>query len=428
MPLSWIFGVTDEALPPPEEDALDPELSITRTISTEDVKGGTFPSINAPPSGIFPSSSSSIITQVAAVGSSQGWKVLSRTDSTEEMTGGVFPCVNDQPPSPTSQGKASGSKPLRPAGLPPPAPRSPPMVAFSRRGGRAAKAPSFKTTDAVVTSPSQQQTPGAAPVTQASSGVAIPGPAERPVGSSPFVLPNRPPVSRPPVELSFYARPEGRTPGLVQDIHSSCAPPVTRTAELPDANLANNQEGGISAASGASDTHSGASDTRSAAMSTVGNQASSQPTRRNNATTAETQMSSSPEYASPPNSRPLPAVPRPPARPTAALPGTGGSPTPSSIPPQARDYSAPTSVHPALGAVAGMEVEGRAASVDVDGADGYGEESRRSSKRSSSFSTAGRSIVSQSGLLGCFQRRKVSALRGVDLCYVLRFIPGCAWA
>lgn len=410
MPLSWIFGVADEALPPPEEDALDPELSITRAISTEDVKGGTFPSINAPPSGIFPSSSSSsIIAQVAAAGSSQGWKVLSRTDSTEEMTGGVFPCVNDQPPSPTNQEKASGSKPLRPVGLPPPAPRSPPMLAFSRRGGRAVKAPGSKPADAVVTSPSQQQAPGAAPVAQASSSVAIPRPAERPVGSPHSILPNRPPVSRPPVELSFYARQEGRNSGLAQEEHSSSAPPVISTAELPIATLANNQEGGLSAASGASDIHFGASDTHSAAMSTAANQASSKPTRRNNAPT-ETQVSSPPEYVSPPNSRPPPAVPRPPARPTAALPGTGGSPTPPSIPPQARDYSAPTSVHPALGAVAGMEVEGRAASVDVDGADGYGEESRRSSKRSSSFSTAGRSIVGQSGLLGCFQRRKVSAL------------------
>lgn len=405
MPLGWIFGVADEALPPPEEDALDPELSITRAISTEDVKGGTFPSIHAPASNIFSSSSSSIISQVTAAGSSQGWKVLRRTDSTEEMTGGVFPCVNDQPPSPTYQEKASVLKPLRPAGLPPPAPRSPPMMAFPRKGGRAAKASGSKPANAVIISPSQQQTPGAAPIAQAPTSAAIPAPAARPVGPSPSILPNVQPVSRPPVELSFYAREEGRNSGLAQEEQLSSTPPITSTAELPEATRTNNQEGGISAASGAPGT-------RSAAMSTAGNQAPSQLTRRNHATT-ETQVSSSPEYASTPNSRPLPpAVPRPPARPTATLPGTGGSPIPPTIPPQPRDDSAPTSVHPVLGAVAGMEVEGRAASVDVDGADGYGEESRRSSKRSSSFSTAGRSIVSQSGLLGCFQRRKVSAVCG----------------
>lgn len=416
MPLSWIFGVADEELPPPDEDALDPELSIThhRTISSEDVKGGKFPSINAPPPAPAPSSSSSIIAQVAAATPSQGWRVLSRTDSTEEMTGGVFPSVSDQPPSPTNQEKekVSGPKPPRSAGLPPPAPRSPPMMAFSRRGGRAVKASGSKpAADAALTSPSQQQqTPGAAPVTQPSSGVgATAGPAARPIGSSSAVLPNGSngqPMSRPPVELSFYANQEGRNSGLAQQgEHPSSAPPVTSTttADPPGAAFANKQE-----ESGSSSVISGASDTRSA-MLTVGHQVlPSQPIMRHTNATTETYVSP-PEYASPPNNRPPPAVSRPPARPTAGTPATGGSSTPPVIPYNARDDSASTSGNAPLGTIAGAEEEGGAASVD--GSDGgLDEESRRSSKRSSSFSVAGRSIVAQSGLLGCFQRRKVRAL------------------
>lgn len=461
--LRWIFGVADEATPPPpEEDHLDPELDIHRTVSTEsEVKGGTFPSINAPPP---PPDSSSIVAQVAAAGS-PGWRVLNRSDSTEELIGGVFPAVKDHPPSSPTR-KRSPSKPSR-RGLPPPAPKSPPMLAFARRGGR--KSPPAKSADSLSTAvaaavgtkgktsgaPAGQTSAGGAAAASTSSTASELAPASAAAstqqradatgpsvtdGSSSIQNPSslaapshgggargasnagsasaakgssrnlgiREEAPRPPVQLSFYAtQQDARAP-----------PPAPAPSDIPHA--------GSAAASAADEQKPPLlrqGEISSASASTDGRfnnphhpSAPSTEHPLNQAATAADKSAAAAAAAGhrhaslPPDQQQVAPPPRvrPPTRPPLTAHSAGRGPASFSrakVPPSGRNdrASAAARSYPVLAATAdaaGVVEGGRSESMGAV----EGLQSRSSSNRAS-VASAGKSSAAGAGLLGCFHRK-----------------------
>lgn len=163
--LTWLFGTSGESSPsPPAEDHLDPELNIFRIIAADkEASGGTFPSISA-----SPMASSEPATSAGSGGVEM---FMTRSDSTEELSG-VFPSVNNQP-HPISPGDKKSPERQPRAGLPPPAPKSPPLVLNRLLGGR--RSPTLTPTNPMSTNMSQGSNKATAPIQPAGVSTASEG-------------------------------------------------------------------------------------------------------------------------------------------------------------------------------------------------------------------------------------------------------------
>lgn len=149
MPLGvkWKFGATDEAGQDASTAALgvgvtgehlDTNASAKNVANNVDgeVKAGVFPSIHTTPP---PPLSSTRIT-MPVNGSAEWPALIKRNDSTNLVeTGGVFPSVTDATMPSSTRPVVKKTLSTHRLGLPPTAPRSPPALAFSRRGSRPAK-------------------------------------------------------------------------------------------------------------------------------------------------------------------------------------------------------------------------------------------------------------------------------------------------
>lgn len=155
MPRGWsLFGTSDEEASPTrapdthdEQDTASTNLvrqhPVVSTVSTteEVIEGGNFPCIVGAPRAV-PASSDVKLSPLA--NGLPGWSAIDfkRNDSASsiELTGGDFPSLSsmiDPSAAMSSPLAVKNSTPSRSRpGLPPPAPRSPLALTFSRRGGR----------------------------------------------------------------------------------------------------------------------------------------------------------------------------------------------------------------------------------------------------------------------------------------------------